>query len=80
MEVYAVCANFTDGCTYYCTEVQQVFADKDIAEYIVDAANEKVNHKDESATTYVMLEFEVQENMSIQQADEIVQSLLKEHN
>lgn len=77
-KVYAVAAHFTDGCTYYCTEVQYIFSDKDIAEYIVAAANEKVNHKDESATTYVMLEFEVNENTSMNQADEIVQALLKE--
>jgi len=79
-KVYAVAAKFTDGYTYDCTEVQHIFADKDIAEYIVEAANEKVSKRDESATTYVLYGFEVDEKTSMKQADKIVRQLLKQYN
>jgi len=78
-KVYAVVAHITDGCTFNCNEVVHLFADKDIAEYIVDAANEKVP-KSESATTYTMYVYEVDENTSLKQSDKIVQALLKEYN
>jgi hypothetical protein len=79
--VYSVSACFTDGCTYGFSEVQHVFADKDIAEYIVDSANEKVPYNVwDCATTYRVDALEIDENTSMTVADKIVLELLKEYN
>lgn len=78
--VYGIAAHHTDGYTYGCNEVEHIFADKDIAQYIVDRANEHINTKYESATTYSVYEFEISNITSTDAGDKIARALLKEYN
>ena len=79
LKVYAIVENWGDGYTFGCSEVHSLYMDKDVAEYIVDAVNEKAEYgaKGGDCHNVSVSMFKVSNISGINSASKVVRELVK---